>query len=194
MANSGRFIGGLVMRHLLGTLAVTMALGACQQGSVTPTDTDLEPSTRLAVTLEFDEEGEFTGGGFVGKGDVQSAFGWNNAEMNANAPKVTFSYSIVEIRERECQTAAPPGPPVRVEVTITRDVGADVAFTERKNSQGQLTGFVLTGFEGDEDVVVTVDPPCGGQLVGANTLIEKTEAMFVHFDGEHHQIWASEED
>jgi len=31
------------------------------------------------------------GSGFVGKGDVQAAFGWNNAQFQRNAAAVTFS-------------------------------------------------------------------------------------------------------
>src|SRR4051794_13995537 len=32
-----------------------------------------------------------TGKGFVGKGEVQSAFGWNNATMQTNHTSITFS-------------------------------------------------------------------------------------------------------
>jgi hypothetical protein len=34
-----------------------------------------------------------TGKGFVGKGDVQTAYGWNNAALQANAAGVTFAFS-----------------------------------------------------------------------------------------------------
>ena len=41
-----------------------------------------------AVTFDSD-----TGVGFVGKGDVQLAFGWNNTQLQKNAPGVAFSSS-----------------------------------------------------------------------------------------------------
>ena len=33
-----------------------------------------------------------TGTGFVGKGDVQTAMGWNNAELQKNAENLKFTY------------------------------------------------------------------------------------------------------
>lgn len=35
------------------------------------------------------------GTGFVGKGDVQSVYGWNDADMQANAGSVTFRASLM---------------------------------------------------------------------------------------------------
>lgn len=42
-------------------------------------------SALAAVTFDAS-----TGTGFVGKGDVQLAFGWNNKQLQANAAGVTF--------------------------------------------------------------------------------------------------------
>lgn len=139
-----------------------------------------------------DTNGEFDGTGFVGKGDVQTPFGWNNATINSNAPGVTFTFATIEVRERDCQTLVGGPPPTRVleDVTITKAVGSSLAYEQRKNSQGQLTGFILTGFEPGASVVTTVvDPPCGGQLVGANTLVDEFEGLFAHHSAVSHQIW-----
>ena len=44
-------------------------------------------SANAAVTVDGD------GIGFIGKGDVQTALGYNNAQMQANATKLTFTTS-----------------------------------------------------------------------------------------------------
>lgn len=49
------------------------------------------------------------GSAFVGKGDVQSAFGWNNAQLQANASGVTFSAELSQTFTQECfETGGPP--------------------------------------------------------------------------------------
>jgi hypothetical protein len=44
-----------------------------------------------------------TGEGFVGKGDVQSAFGWNNARLQSNAGGVTFTFGAEVEQSVVCQ-------------------------------------------------------------------------------------------
>lgn len=44
-------------------------------------------TTAAYAAVTFDEE---TGTGFVGKGDVQEAFGWNNAQLQQSAGDVEF--------------------------------------------------------------------------------------------------------
>ena len=46
-------------------------------------------ATTAQAAVTFDPE---TGTGFVGKGDVQVAFGWNNAQFQANATGLSFAY------------------------------------------------------------------------------------------------------
>lgn len=53
--------------------------------------------TVMADVEDFDPE---TGTGFVGKGDVQSAFGWNNEEAQLHIPDVTFSVELVHTKNR----------------------------------------------------------------------------------------------
>ena len=48
----------------------------------------LAPAASAAVTFN-----ETNGTGFVGKGDVQVAFGWNNKQLQTNATGVSFSFT-----------------------------------------------------------------------------------------------------
>ena len=48
----------------------------------------LAPAASAAVTIN-----ETNGTGFVGKGDVQVAFGWNNKQLQTNATGVSFSFT-----------------------------------------------------------------------------------------------------
>lgn len=91
-----------------------------------------------------------TGTGFVGKGDVQIAFDWNNAQLQANADSVTFSYSTEDKYDATCkwQTVTGNGTTIYHDVTVRRTVTLNktVAYKARTNSQDSITGFNLTGF------------------------------------------------
>jgi hypothetical protein len=52
-----------------------------------------------AVTFDPD-----TGKGFVGKGDVQNAFGWNDKALSTNVGGVSFSYSTTQTHQWDCVT------------------------------------------------------------------------------------------
>src|SRR4029434_6434026 len=46
-------------------------------------------SAAMTAAVTFDP---YSGSGFVGKGDVQDAFGWNNAQLQSNGGAVTFTF------------------------------------------------------------------------------------------------------
>lgn len=128
------------------TFAAALAFNAASANSVTnPGDGRLIPSKAFAVTFDA-----ATGTGFVGKGDVQLAFGWNNAQLQANASALVFSYSKTESFEAVCTWTTGEGTrgekTHNVSHTTTTDVNSTVAHDARKNSQNQITGFNLTGF------------------------------------------------
>lgn len=90
-----------------------------------------------------------TGTGFVGKGDVQLAFGWNNQALQQNASGLTFSYLAEEHYKFDCTFTVEVGKDkVREPRTQNRgkesSVDANVAFDARRSNQ--ITGFNLTGF------------------------------------------------
>jgi hypothetical protein len=92
-----------------------------------------------------------TGIGFVGKGDVQTVLGLNNAQMQAQASSLTFSYATKDTYEVvNAWATGNPVNPVSLNshtATVTTVYGVEyvIAFDSRKNSQGQITGFNLTG-------------------------------------------------
>jgi hypothetical protein len=109
-----------------------------------------------------------TGMGFVGKGDVQLAFGWNNQALQQNAEHLTFSYLAEEQYKYDCTFTVEVGrDKVREPQTQNRgkqsSVSASVAYDARRSNQ--ITGFNLTGF----DTITTTGgavPQDGGSCPG----------------------------
>jgi len=102
--------------------------------------------TVLAVisvyALQFDPN---TGVGFVSKGQVQSAFGWNNAQLQQNASGITFTYDSTQDYEAVCQYFATNGSQVtHVTVNMHTAVIGNITYETRGNRQ--VTGFNLTGY------------------------------------------------
>ncbi len=52
-----------------------------------------------SATVVFDADKQT---GFVGKGDVQLAFEWNNKQLQANAADGTFRYSATDVYKAVC--------------------------------------------------------------------------------------------
>jgi hypothetical protein len=100
-----------------------------------------------SVTLEYDESGEFTGEGFVGKGEVQEAFDWSNAQLQEYAQHLVFTYGMLEVLEQDCSARdASTTPPTWVAVgqrTKTVSLSAEVLVSLR--TKRQVTGFDLIG-------------------------------------------------
>jgi hypothetical protein len=89
------------------------------------------------------------GTGFVSKGEVQTAFGWNNALLQKNASGVTFRYDTAEEYKYDCTFTVEVGKDkVREPRTQNRgkstSVNAVVAYDAR--IKNQVTGFTLTSF------------------------------------------------
>lgn len=87
-------------------------------------------------------------GGFVGKGDVQTLFGWNNATMQANYAGVSFEYESSATYTFDCEWwTGPEHNRTRHENTKTLTVGvAATAVTAqaKSNSSANLTGWFLS--------------------------------------------------
>ena len=111
-----------------------------------------------------------TGTGFVGKGDVQTAFGWNNAQLQKNLSNVRFyyqSYQEYTVSE-EWSTLAGGSKNTFVNThTITKttvcSVNGVVAYDARVRNQ--ITGIYLTGYQGVPVVVGGVIPVIGDIVV-----------------------------
>ena len=98
-----------------------------------------------AAAVTFDPE---TGKGFVGKGDVQIALGWNNKELQTNAEGVSFSYESLDTYEATCTFTTGEG--TRGErihnVDHKKKTSVDAAVSYDARVKNQITGFILTGW------------------------------------------------
>jgi hypothetical protein len=97
-----------------------------------------------AAAVTFDPA---TGAGFVGKGDVQLAFNWNNAALQKNASGVSFNYSSTDSYEAVCTFTTGDGTRGErihnVDHKKTTSISSTVTYDTRVRNQ--ITGFNLTG-------------------------------------------------
>jgi hypothetical protein len=88
-----------------------------------------------------------TGAGFVGKGDVQLAFNWNNANLQKNASGVSFNYASTDSYEATCTWTTGEG--TRGEkvhnVDHNKSTSVSSAISYDARVRNQITGFNLTG-------------------------------------------------
>lgn len=100
---------------------------------------------------------------FVGKGDVQEFFGWNNPRMQANAPWIEFRIESSVTTTWTCTRVQTLGNGGTNEIVQNRHNSSSTqgVFTTlgRTNSAGQNTGFNLTL---DGSVTVLNDGPAVG--------------------------------
>lgn len=105
--------------------------------------------------------------GYVGKGDVQSPAGLNNAQMQAVATGVTFTYSSSEEYEGVCTWTTGEG--TRGErvhnVSRKRSTTVNAAVSADARKTGQWTGWNLTGL-GSTTTTGSV-PEVGGDCNGS---------------------------
>ncbi|WP_242370742.1 hypothetical protein [Anaeromyxobacter sp. SG26] len=103
-----------------------------------------------AADVTFDPA---TGQGFVGKGDVQTPFAWNNAMLQSYANAVAFSYESEAVYDVTCEKE---GKKTTLTKHFKRSRASELSIQfETRNNKKQVTGFFLIGY-GDE-VESTVD-------------------------------------
>lgn len=151
---------------LLGKTAAATALGAAL----------LVAGAASASAYTMDASGV----GWVGKGEVQSAYDWNNKTMQDNVGGVTFVYDSTATYAVTCEFDT-PGKHHVITQTKSTGVNATVGSEARKNSQGKdgpMTGWYLTGFGAtttDGGAVPAVGDGCPGNSgLGAVTSVEQT--------------------
>jgi hypothetical protein len=144
--------------------AVVVALAAVV-GCAAPVGDKSEQVGQVSQALvTFDPA---TGTGFVGKGDIQLPFGWNNATLQANASSLTFTYQSSATYEAVCEWTTGEGTRGQrthdVTHTKTSVVNDTISYDARTHKQ--VDGFFLTGYgsvtEGGEPVP-EVGGPCPG--------------------------------
>ena len=126
-------------------------------------------STAALALVTYDPA---TGTGFVGKGDVQLAFGWNNKQLQDNAGGVGFVYDQTTSYSGVCTWTTGEGTrgeqTHNVDHTTRTAVLSTVAYEARKNSSGKdgsITGFFLTG-NGATTSTGGAAPEVGGPCLG----------------------------
>jgi len=132
-----------------------------------------------------------SGIGWVGKGEVQSAYGWNNKAMQNNVGGVTFVYEATATYEVTCEFDNPGGHHV-IDQKKSTAVNATVSSDARNNSSGKagpMTGWYLTGFgttstEG-QDVPAVGDGCPGNSGLGSVTSVVQTSTG----DGGLYALW-----
>lgn len=97
--------------------------------------------------VHYDENGV----GFVGKGDVQSLFDWNNSMMQENAHLVQFRFMSAGTVYWYCTWTTGPASNQTVHIQkrpeVSIGVNGAVAYDARRNRNGQVTGFILHGVD-----------------------------------------------
>jgi hypothetical protein len=130
-----------------------VALVGCQNEPTAPAPQFLESGASAAVTFDA-----ATGTGFVGKGDVQFTFGWNNKQLQDNAAKVSFRVSSTEETEHTWTCDRDAGPQTQERSrTVTTTIQGIVTTVGRERNQ--ITGFILNGYNGDPTETVETEGP-----------------------------------
>jgi hypothetical protein len=168
---------------LLGVFAVGCA--APVDESVPEVETDAIGAR--AITLNGD------GTGFIGKGDVQAAFGWNNATMQQRHTAVTFSYELSVGYTFACEWWTGPDHNLTYHSNTkskSTELTASLAADSRKTGQwtGWNIGDVPTGGAGAPDAPVDAD--CGAVGNGMKSIVEGSveasgdpaPALYAHWD------------
>jgi len=129
--------------------------------------------------------------GFAGKGDVQLAFSWNNAQVQANAGGITFTYNATATYDVTIEFDT--GNPTKtvshhtIAHNTSEAVTDTVLFTDR--TKKQISGFLLNSIGSittSGDPVPSVGDSCpngnlGTCFVTAVTPLTSTGALSVNF-------------
>jgi hypothetical protein len=107
-------------------------------------------SQNALAAVTFDPE---TGEGFVGKGDVQEVFGWNNKGLQDNAKDVQFRVSSGTESSWECYNSNNEKTQVR-----SQSVTFEGVFDSESRTHKQVDGFNLLGYDGNP-TTITDGPP-----------------------------------
>jgi hypothetical protein len=147
-------------------------------------------STTAFADVTFNSQ---SGMGFVGKGDVQSAFGWNNAELQQNYTNVTFTF-MTEVTYSATCTSGTGQETVQITDQIEADVTRYVDFTARMRKQ--VTGFILIGYMAivlGENTPILNAPCTANGSPGVWTdvdIVNTTEiGLFVNYGGSSVQLY-----
>jgi hypothetical protein len=142
-----------------------------------------------------------TAKGFVGKGDVQLTYGWNDKTFQSKAAGVTFEVNrtVSTVYTWECLNTNNGRTSEKDADSTTKSKG--VYTSVGRDSKGRITGFVLNGFASGEETIINsstaVTGVCTGQSVpvrdlDGNIIITSettaTANLFVNSEGVKYQL------
>lgn len=158
-----------------------------------------------------------TGNGFIGKGDVQLAYGWNNATLQNNAAGVDFQQVTTTVVDATCEFYTESTnvwfegtgkdkikhtETVRLTHTAVKDfdttASRDLATVSRKNPNGDVNGFKVTGglVTPSGDVIPAIGDACLGNGNGTIDphisdvqIVSTTNVLNVTYNGNVKQIF-----
>lgn len=147
------------MKMMGMALTGAMVVAGCQSEVTAPADDLTGPG--LSPAIEIDGT---TGTGFVGKGDVQYTFGWNNAQLQQNADKVRFRAASTVVTERTwvCSRTNPQGVELTQERARTTTTVVQGLLSAVGRLRNQITGFNVLGYSGTPSVGTSSDGPALG--------------------------------
>ncbi len=122
-----------------------------------------------------------TGVGFVGKGDVQDAFGWNDHVLQANHDGVSFALTAktTSTTTWSCFNSK-NGKFQGREHIVTADTTGELLYEARTNPQNKVTGFLLTGLaEGSSSETRSDGPKVGSCPNGPWAFVDSSLATAV---------------
>lgn len=111
-----------------------LAVAACAAASVA-----------VYAAVAFDAS---TGAGFVGKGDIQNKYGWNNKQLNDNAASIGFRMSVGSVVSTTWTCDKDTGPQTQERNNTTTISSQGVVSHIARDNKRQITGFILTGYDG----------------------------------------------
>lgn len=134
-----------------------------------------------------------TGQGFVGKGDVQTAFSWNNNKLQSSATGVAFRYDTEQHYSATCTWTTGEGTKGErthnVDHATSSTVNSEIVYDARTHKQ--IDGFTLTGFGSVTETgeVPVVGGPCMGNerhdgTWSAVTETGSTSGLYVVYNGQ----------
>lgn len=154
----------------------------------------LTAATYMSVTFDA-----ANGTGFVGKGDVQLAFSWNNKAAQNNTPGVSFTYESDVNYTWDCvwdTEAGQSGNVVHHEVARHRSQGVNGTVAYDPRVKKQITGYNLNGYSsytetGGEGQEPNTCPMDAGDAVAVNQNVTYTTApaLYANFGASKAPIW-----
>jgi hypothetical protein len=124
-----------------------------------------------------------TGEGFVGKGDVQLALGWNNNTLQNNFEKLVFRAITTSDTTWTCTNSNNGNIQER-----NRTITSGTLLSHEERAKNQVSGFFLDGYEGEPSVIDSEGPPLNScptnwTYAPGSTVGGSTAEIEVSFDG-----------